>query len=205
MDHAPHHLIAEQLQPLAFRVGDLTPDPKNARRHPHRNLEAIKASLQIYGQRKPLVVRRDGFVVEAGNGTLAAAKALGWTHVAAVLVDDDPLTATGYAIADNRTAELAEWDEQALSALLADLQAEDLDLDLGLLIDQHAPAPDQPDDLELAPRRAEVLNPDLALDPALSEPERGAERLLAQGLAHGVDPALDQLAVDGGDREAMGK
>ena len=129
MSEAPFHKIAEQLQPLAFRVSDLTPDPSNARRHPHRNLEAIKASLELYGQRKPLVVRRDGFVVEAGNGTLAAAKALGWTHVAAVLVDDDPLTATGYAIADNRTAELAEWDEEALSSLLASLQAEDLDLD----------------------------------------------------------------------------
>jgi len=129
MSDVPFHQIADQLQPLAFRVSDLTPDPANARRHPHRNLEAIKASLSSYGQRKPLVVRCEGFVVEAGNGTLEAAKALGWTHVAAVLVDDDPITATGYAIADNRTAELAEWDEQALSALLAELQAEDLDLD----------------------------------------------------------------------------
>ena len=129
MTDTPLHHIAEQLQALAIRVSDLTPDPANARRHPTRNLEAIKASLRIYGQRKPLVVRREGLVVEAGNGTLEAAKALGWTHVAAVLVDDDPVTATGYAIADNRTAELAVWDEEALSRLLAELQAEELDLD----------------------------------------------------------------------------
>ena len=129
MTDAPLHHIAEQLQPLAIRVSDLTPDPANARRHPGRNLEAIKASLRIYGQRKPLVVRREGLVVEAGNGTLEAAKALGWTHIAAVLVDDDPLTATGYAIADNRTAELAVWDEAALASLLSELQAEDLDLE----------------------------------------------------------------------------
>ena len=129
MSDAPFHNITEQLQPLAVRVSDLTPDPANARRHPNRNLEAIKASLRLYGQRKPLVVRRHGLVVEAGNGTLAAAKALGWTHVAAVLVDDDTVTATGYAIADNRTAELAVWDEAALAQLLTELQAEDLDLE----------------------------------------------------------------------------
>ena len=129
MSDAPLHHIAEQLQPLALRVSDLTPDPANARRHPTRNLEAIKNSLRLYGQRKPLVVRRDGLVVEAGNGTLEAAKALGWRHVAAVLVDDDPITATGFSIADNRTAELAVWDEEALAALLSDLQTEDLDLD----------------------------------------------------------------------------
>ena len=80
-------------------------------------------------QPKPLVVRRDGMIVEAGNGTLEAGKRLGWTHVAAVLVDDDPITATGFAIADNRTAELAAWDEEALGRLLAELQAEEIDLD----------------------------------------------------------------------------
>jgi len=133
MSDAPVHNIAEPLLPLAIRVSDLTLDPRNARLHPERNLAAIKASLKTYRQRKPLVVRREGFVVEAGNGTLLAAKELGWTHVAAVLVDDDPLTATGYAIADNRTAELAVWDEAALSSLLAELKVPNLDLDLEAL------------------------------------------------------------------------
>ena len=124
--------IAESLRPLAVPIASLTPDPRNARRHPERNLDSIRTSLSLYGQRKPLVVRREGMVVEAGNGTLEAAKALGWTHVAAVLVDDDPATATGYGIADNRTAELAEWDEEALACLLAELQVAEVDLcDLG--------------------------------------------------------------------------
>ncbi len=121
--------IAEPLRALAVAVADLHADPANARLHPDRNLATIEASLRLYGQRKPLVVRREGMVVEAGNGTLEAAKRLGWTHVAAVLVDDDPITATGYSIADNRTGELAAWDEVALGRLLADLQAEEVDLD----------------------------------------------------------------------------
>lgn len=120
--------IADSLRPLAVPVSDLMSDPANARRHPERNLSAVVASLRTYGQRKPIVVRKEGMVVTAGNGTLEAAKRLGWTHLAAVIVDDDPVTATGYAIADNRTAELAEWDEEALGKLLTELRAEDVDL-----------------------------------------------------------------------------
>lgn len=121
--------IAEPLRSLAVPVAGLNADPANARLHPDRNLAAIEASLRVYGQRKPLVVRREGMVVEAGNGTLEAAKRLGWTHIAAVLVDDDPITATGFAIADNRTAELAAWDEAALGRLLSELQAEEVDVE----------------------------------------------------------------------------
>ncbi len=114
--------IAEDLRGLALELGDLTQDPANARLHPERNMEALKASLHRFGQRKPVVVRREGMIVIAGNGTLAAAKALGWSHVAAVIVEDDATTATGYAIADNRTAELAEWDVKALNALMNSIQ-----------------------------------------------------------------------------------
>lgn len=179
MSEAPLNHIAEQLQFLALRVSDLTPDPANARRHPSRNLEAIKASLRLYGQRKPLVVRREGLVVEAGNGTLEAAKALGWTHIAAVLVDDDPVTATGYAIADNRTAELAVWDEEALAALLGQLQLEELDLDaLGWSDDELSQllgsvpafeptsAGDQHDLDELAPKPCPHCGKDTRVPPA---------------------------------------
>ena len=121
--------IAAPLRPLAVPISTLTLDPANARRHPERNLSAVEASLRLYGQRKPVVVRRAGMVVTAGNGTLEAAKRLGWTHLAAVVVDDDPITATGFAIADNRTAELASWDEEALARLLTELRDEEVDLD----------------------------------------------------------------------------
>ena len=120
--------IIEQLLPLARPIDELQPDPANARTHGPKNLDAIKASLTRYGQRKPIVVRAADMIVEAGNGTLEAAKALGWSEIAAVIVDDDPTTATGYAIADNRTAELAEWDDDALSKLLESV-AEEIPLD----------------------------------------------------------------------------
>lgn len=113
-----HAHIAEDLRKLAVAVADLNPDPSNARRHGERNLDAIKASLAAFGQRKPLVVQRQGMIVRAGNGTLAAAQALGWDHIAAVVIDEDSAQAVQFAIADNRTAELAEWDDETLATLL---------------------------------------------------------------------------------------
>lgn len=59
---------------------------------------------------------------------LVAALELGWTHVAVLPCDDDAMTATRYAIADNRTAELATWDEEALGEMLGLMQAEGVDL-----------------------------------------------------------------------------
>lgn len=110
--------IAEQLRHLAIPITSLVLDPSNARKHGERNLEAIKASLAKFGQRAPIVVQRDGMVVRSGNGRLLAAKALGWTEIAATIIDDDNATAAQFAIADNRTAELAEWDNETLALLL---------------------------------------------------------------------------------------
>lgn len=121
--------ILDDLRPLSVPLAALTLDPANVRKHPERNMAAICASLRKYGQRKPIVVNRRTGVVEAGNGTFQAFLTLReseperWTHVAAVLVDDDDTTATGYAIADNRTAELADWDDAGLLAQLSALDS----------------------------------------------------------------------------------
>lgn len=120
--------IADQLRPLAVDVTTLVPDPANARKHPAENLAALKASLRVYGQRKPIVVNKRNNVIEAGNGTFEAAQSLGWTHIAAVLVDDDPMTATGFSIADNRSAELAEWDKETLAKLIGEMEGVDEEL-----------------------------------------------------------------------------
>jgi ParB family chromosome partitioning protein len=100
-------------------IDSVSPDPSNARRHPERNLEQIKASLRRFGQQKPIVVDTTN-TVRAGNGTLVAAKSLGWKTIAVVRSDLAKTELTAYAIADNRSAELAEWDTEILSATLAD-------------------------------------------------------------------------------------
>lgn len=111
------------LEPFLVPIADLHEDPANARRHPERNLAAIRASLARFCQQTPVVFDAAG-VVRKGNGTLQAARALGWTHLAAVRSDLAGADLAGYAIADNRTSELAEWDDQALAAILEGLKAE---------------------------------------------------------------------------------
>lgn len=105
------------------RIEALAADPKNARVHTERNLEAIKESLQRFGQQKPVVVR--GSTIVAGHGTVAAAKALGWKDVVVTQTTLDPDKAAEYAIADNRTAELAEWDDAKLHDALQQVRLGD--------------------------------------------------------------------------------
>jgi hypothetical protein len=57
-----------------------------------------------------------------GNGRLQAALELGWTHVAANIVDVDDATAKAMAIVLNRTGELAEWNKDELDKLLREVQ-----------------------------------------------------------------------------------
>jgi ParB-like chromosome segregation protein Spo0J len=109
-------------------IESLTLDSQNARKHSNRNLDAIKASLSKFGQRKPIVVHNN--VVIAGNGTLEAAKSLGWKEIQVSVcpADWDSDTAKAYALADNRSAELAEWGEDVLAAQLAELDEKGWDI-----------------------------------------------------------------------------
>ena len=123
--------IADDLQPLAIKLEDLKLDPKNARRHPDRNLRDIRASLKKFGQRKPIVVQDtpDGFIVRAGNGTLQATKALKREYIAVVRIKEDDAMARAFAIADNRSGETSEWDEFILSETLTELQDVGIELE----------------------------------------------------------------------------
>lgn len=71
--------IVEGLRPLAIPLAKLKTDPKNARAHSDRNLEALRYSLEQFGQHRPIVVQRKGLVVRAGNALLAVAKELGFS------------------------------------------------------------------------------------------------------------------------------
>ena len=112
-----------------IKIANLTPDPQNARTHDDTNLKAIEGSLKEFGQRKPIVVTQDN-VIAAGNGTVEAAKRLGWTDIQAVRVpaDWDADRIKAFALADNRTAELASWNTQVLNAQLMELVELDFDV-----------------------------------------------------------------------------
>lgn len=116
-----------KLETLA--IADLKPDPENARAHDEANLKAIQGSLEQFGQRKPIVISSEAVIV-AGNGTVEAAKRLGWTEIQAVRVPAD-WTADqikAFALADNRTAELATWNQSVLDKQLLELEAAGIDV-----------------------------------------------------------------------------
>jgi len=99
-------------------VGSLSLYPGNARRG---DVEAIAASLAENEQYAPLVVQQSTRYVLAGNHTLKAAVHLGWGEIDVTFVDVDDRRAQKIVLSANRTADLADYDEEALVALLRQL------------------------------------------------------------------------------------
>jgi len=101
--------------------------------NPRKNagaVEKVASSIREFGFRQPIVVDGKGVVI-AGHTRLLAAQSLG-LHEAPVHVAEG-LTAAqvrAYRLADNRTAQEAEWDDDLLAAELQALQSEDFDLPL---------------------------------------------------------------------------
>ena len=120
------HKIAESLQPLAAPIDE----PQLLEGNPRvGDIDSVAKSLDKFGQRKPIIVQCSTKQVIAGNHTLQAARRLGWTQIAVLWTDDDEATAKAFALADNRTAELGTYDDDALAAMIADV----LDADEALL------------------------------------------------------------------------
>ena len=109
-------------------VNSISQDPANLRKHGERNIDAIVASLRKFGQQHPIVIDSKGIIL-SGNGRYMAAVKLGWHEIEVVESSLTGSSATAYAIADNRTAELAEWDTTALAETLRALQSEEFDTD----------------------------------------------------------------------------
>ena len=129
-------------------IAELISDPNNVRKHNAKNIMAIKGSLAKFGQQKPIVVNARNIVI-AGNGTLQAASQLGWTHINIVRSDLDGFDAAAFGIADNRTSELAEWDDEVLNSTLAALN-------IGFEVDDFNQKPKK-DDVDLPDQKYEIL------------------------------------------------
>jgi ParB-like chromosome segregation protein Spo0J len=112
---------APDLVPFLMALSECTRDPRNARKHPDTNLLAIKRSLETFGQLKPIVVK--GGRILAGNGTHEAMEQLGWNAVAVVRAPDSmsDAEAIAFALADNKTTDLSEWDFQEVAGLLREM------------------------------------------------------------------------------------
>jgi ParB-like chromosome segregation protein Spo0J len=93
-------------------------------------VDAVAESIRQFGVRQPIVVDEDGVIV-VGHTRWKAAKKLGLqtvpVHVAADLT---PEQRRAYRLADNKTAERAEWDVELLPIELGELRDEGVDLKL---------------------------------------------------------------------------
>lgn len=111
------------LQMKLRSVDELVLDPRNAREHREEDLAVIEASLKRYGQRKNAVINEAGEMT-AGNGMLEAMRRLGWNWIAVGPAPKKKEDERGYALVDNRSAELSRWHEENLGteiAFLADV------------------------------------------------------------------------------------
>lgn len=129
-------------------IDEVFEDPANARTHDAANLSAITGSLRAFGQVEPLVVQRSTMKVVGGNGRLKAMRALGWTEVDIADADIDNASAAALGIALNRSAELADWDGDALDSLMRTIESGDEDLQAmlaSLAEDQGIIPPDEVD------------------------------------------------------------
>ena len=114
--------IAQALRALVVPLASIALHPRNPR---VGDVEAIAASLRRFGQQKPVVVQASTRFVVAGNHLVRAAQELGWSEIAANVVELDDATAIAYMLADNRTSDLGGYDDALLAAILAEQSAVD--------------------------------------------------------------------------------
>jgi site-specific DNA-methyltransferase (adenine-specific) len=100
--------------------------------NPRDNDEAVgkvAKSIERFGFASPIIARRaDGRII-AGHTRLRAALQLGLDEVPVRFMDLDDQSASALALADNRIGEVATWNGDGLSEILADLEANAVDLD----------------------------------------------------------------------------
>ncbi|GEP62153.1 site-specific DNA-methyltransferase [Reyranella soli] len=108
-------------------LAELTANPRNARTHSKKQVQQLAASIKEFGFLVPIVVDEECTIL-AGHGRVEAAKLLKMTAVPTVAVKHlTPSRKRAFALADNRLAELATWDEELLAIELKELAELELD------------------------------------------------------------------------------
>ena len=110
-------------------AGSLIPYINNPRKN-DAAVDKVAASIKEFGFKVPIIIDNENVIV-AGHTRLLAAKKLGIESVPCVIADDlTPAQIKAYRIADNKTAEFAEWDDELLKIELEALEGLDFDIDL---------------------------------------------------------------------------
>ena len=93
-----------------LKIDDLKPYEKNAKTHPKKQVDLLAENITRFGFTTPVLVDKDNNVI-AGHGRLLALKQLSKTEVPCVRMEYlTPEEVKALRLADNRIAELGEWD-----------------------------------------------------------------------------------------------
>lgn len=113
-------MIATDLHDNVVPIDSVAPHPRNPRQG---DVGAISTSLERFGQLRPILVNSstEPETIVAGNHVWRAAKALGWTEIAAVRVALDEAEADAFLLADNRMSDLGTYDDATLAEILVEL------------------------------------------------------------------------------------
>lgn len=114
------HNVIPELVRFLVPIDDLEPHPDNSR---VGDVEFQRASLRKRGQYRLAIVQQSTGFLCVGNHMWKAAKAEGWTHLAAVIRDLTDDEARDLRVADNRGSDLATYDEEKLLGELNELVA----------------------------------------------------------------------------------
>ena len=150
-------------------LADLIPDSRNPRRN-EMAVKPVAESIRQFGMRVPIVIDQQGNII-AGHSRYKACESLGMDEVPCVTVDQLTLKQKrAFQLADNKTGELASWD-QSLLAMELDSLASIFDVSsLGFVSDSKEPKETkQPpkdadsDGMITCPRCGKRFNPDAGL------------------------------------------
>jgi DNA modification methylase len=111
-------------------INSIKPYENNPRKLSDKAIETVAMSLKEYGFRQPIVVDKDRIIV-VGHTRFRASKKLGFKEVPITIADNlTPEQINAYRIADNRTSEESEWDNELLKMELKELDLKDFNLEL---------------------------------------------------------------------------
>ena len=113
----------DPLKLVNIPIGELKPHPRNPRKHPPRQIGELRTSIREFDFVQNVVASNDKYIL-GGHGVIEAATAEGKTTIPTFVEDfdhKDPRALKLIALL-NTISRLAEDDETALSALLADVQ-----------------------------------------------------------------------------------
>lgn len=116
------------MRTIDLSISEIHPYDKNPRKISDEAVEKVANSIREFGFQQPIVVD-SAHVIIVGHTRLKAAKKLGLKTVPVVVADN--LTeeqAKAYRLADNKTGELSEWDDDALLEELEELFQDDVDM-----------------------------------------------------------------------------